>query len=168
MKPKPTKWLAWVLAICFIFLNSSCGVFHKEKFKKEEGFYIRHYHSCGPDSIQDAIIKLERKLVSRESISKDIQSTGNTSRLLLASFDYRALEITFPCELKKYLNKRGYNIQEVSFDSLKEGDVAIVLVRGSNLLKEWHWITYPTHSKEYIKNFFSSTKVISVLKITRS
>lgn len=168
MKPKPTKWLAWVLSICFIFLNSSCGVFHKEKFKKEDEFYIRHYHSCGPDSIQDAIIKIEKKLVSRESISKDIQSTGNTSRLLLASLNYRALEITFPCELKKYLNKRGYNIQEVSFDSLKEGDVAVVLIKGSNPLKEWHWVTYPTHSKEYIKNFFSSTRVVSVLKITRS
>ena len=166
MKPKPTKWLAWGLAISFIFLNTSCGLLHKEKFKKEDGLYIRHYYSCGPGSIQDAILKLERKLVSRKSISQDIQSTGNISRLLLASFDYRALEITFPCELKKYLNKKGYNIQEVSFDSLKEGDVAIVLVRGSNLLKEWHWITYPTHSKEYIKNFFSSTKVISVLKIT--
>ena len=166
MKPEPTKWLAWALAISFIFLNTSCGLLHKEKFKKEDGLYIRHYYSCGPGSIQDAILKLERKLVSRKSISKDIQSTGNTSRLLLASFDYRALEITFPCELKKYLNKRGYNIQEVSFDSLKKGDVAIVLVKGSNLLKEWHWITYPAHSKEYIKNFFSSTEVISVLKIT--
>ena len=166
MKPKPTKWLAWALAISFIFLNTSCGLLHKEKFKKEDGLYIRHYQSCGPDSIQDAILKLERKLVSRKSISQDIQSTGNISRLLLASFDYRALEITFPCELKKYLNKKGYNIQEVSFDSLKEGDVAIVLIKGPNLLKQWHWITYPTHSKEYIKNFFSSTEVISVLKIT--
>ena len=168
MKPKPTKWLAWVLAICFIFLNSSCGVFHKEKFKKEEGFYVRHYHSCGPDSIQDAIIQIEKKLVSRESISKDIQSTGNGSRLLLASLNYKALEITFPCELKKYLNKRGYNLEEADFDSLKEGDVAIVLIKGSNPFNEWHWATYPTHSKEYIKNFFSSTKVVSVLKITRS
>ena len=105
MKPEPTKWLAWALAISFIFLNTSCGLLHKEKFKKEDGLYIRHYYSCGPGSIQDAILKLERKLVRRESISKDIQSSGNTSRLLLASLDYRALEITFPCELKKYLNK---------------------------------------------------------------
>jgi len=166
MKFKPTKWLAWVLAISFIFLNASCGVFHKEKFKKEDGFYVRHYHSCGPDSIQDAILQIEKKLVSRKSISKDIQSTGNGSRLVLASLNYRALEITFPCELKKYLKKRGYKLEEVSMESLGKDDVAIVLIKGSNPFKQWHWITYPTYSKEYIKNFFSSTKVVTVIKLT--
>ena len=167
MKYEPTKWSAWVLAICFILLNPGCAVFHKEEFTKRDGHYIKHFNSCGPKAIQQAILKIEKELVSRESISKNIQSTGNVSRLVLASINYEALEITFPCEIKKYLKNKGYKIKEVSFESLKKGDVAIVLIRGGSFFKEWHWITYPTYSKTHIKNYFpSKTKIISVLKIS--
>ena len=168
MKSKPIKWLAWMLAICFLSLNPGCAIFHPEEFGKEDGYYTKHFYSCGPNAIQDAILEIERKLVSRKSISKDIQSTGNGGRLLLASINYKALEISFPCEIKKYFKNKGYTITETDFESLKGTDVAIVLVKGKNILKQWHWITYPTFSKEHIKQVFGKgdSSVITVLKIS--
>ncbi len=167
MKLKPIKWLAWMLAICFILLNPGCAIFHKEEFTRKDGYYTKHFNSCGPKAIQQAILKIEKELVSRESISKEIQSTGNGGRLILASINYKALEITCPCEIKKHLKDKGYKIKEVSFESLSKGDVAIVLIRGSNTFKDWHWITYPNYSKTYIKNYFASkTKIITVFKIS--
>ena len=167
MKFKPTKRLAWALAVCFLLLNSGCAIFHPEEFTKKDNYYVKHFHSCGPRAIQHAIIKIEKKLVSCESISKKIQSTGNNSRLILAYVNYEALEISFPCEIKKYFNDKGYKLKEVSLESLNKNDTAIILVRGTNVFREWHWITYPTYSKDYIKRVFSSgTKIINVFKIS--
>ena len=84
------------------------------------------------------MLNIERKLISRKSISKEIQSTGNVSRFILASFNYDALEITFPCEIKKYFNNKGYTVTEIDFESLKDTDVAIILIKGKKLLKQWH------------------------------
>ncbi len=169
MKSKPIKWLAWVLAVCFLFLNPGCAIFHPEKFAKEDGYYTKHFYSCGPSAIQDVLLNIERKLISCESISREIQSTGNASRFILASFNYSALEITFPCEIKKYFNNKGYKVTEIEFESLKSSDVAIILIKGKKFLKQWHWASYPTHSKEYIQNIFGDgTKIVSVLKISSS
>ena len=169
MKSKPIKWLAWVLAVCFLFLNPGCAIFHPEEFAKEDGYYLKHFYSCGPNAIQDVILEIERKLVGRKSISKEIQSTGNASRFILASFNYDALEITFPCEIKKYFNNKGYTVTEIDFESLENTDVAIILIKGKKFLRQWHWAAYPTHSKEYFRNTFGvGTEVVSVLKISSS
>ena len=96
MKSKPIKWLAWVLAVCFLFLNPGCAIFHPEEFAKEDGYYAKHFYSCGPNAIQDVLLNIERKLVSRKSISKEIQSTGNVSRFILASFIMMLLRLLFP------------------------------------------------------------------------
>ena len=160
--------MAWALSVCFLFLNTSCAILNTEEFRRDGRYYINHFNSCGPKAIQNTIKAIENEFVSRESISKDIQNTGNATRLILASINHEALEITFPCELKNHLTKKGYKIKEVSFDSLGEGDVAIVLIRGSNVFKDWHWISYPTYSKEYIKKFYASTEVVKVYLITKS
>ena len=168
MKSKPIKWLAWVLAVCFLFLNPGCAIFHPEEFAKEDGYYLKHFYSCGPDAIQDAILKIEKELISCKSISKEIQSTGNISRFILASINHNALEITFPCEIKKYFHNKGYKVTKMNFKSLKDTDIAIVLVKGKKIFEQWHWITYPTYSKKYIQRLFGEgdTSIITVLKIT--
>jgi len=166
MKSKPTKWLAWVLAVCFLFLNPGCAIFHPKEFAKEDGYYLKHFYSCGPDAIQDALLNIERKFTSRKSISKEIQATGNTSRFILASINHDALEITFPCEIKKYFNSKGYEVTKIDFESLKDTDVAIILIKGEKFLRQWHWVTYPTYSKKYIQNMFGgSTSIVSVYRI---
>ena len=167
MKFKLNKWIAWFLAICL--LNISCAVFHTDKLKKEDGYYIRHYNSCGPDAIQDALRELEGQYVATKEISKKIQDNGNARRTALTLIHYDALWITWPAELVKYFRDRGYKVTTTTLESLSPEDTAVVLIKGQVLKQEWHWVTFPTYSKETIKNYYkafgSSTSVIQVYKI---
>jgi hypothetical protein len=172
MKPKLMKCLAWVLAICF--LNSGCIAFHPDKLRKKDGYYIKHFESCGPRAIRNALIQVDNRLYVRrpdypssESISKDIQATGNASRLVLSLAHHDALLITWPCEIKKYFTKKGYKVTETNLSSLSREDTAIILMKGNIFKQEWHWVTYPRYSKESIKSFYgSSTSIIKVFKIS--
>ena len=167
MKFKPTKCIAWILAVCL--LNVGCAVFHLEKMEKEDGYYIRHYNSCGPDAIQDALRELENQFVTTKEISKEIQDNGNVQRTALTLIHYNALWITWPAELVKYFRDRGYKVTITALELLSPEDTAIVLIKGRILKQEWHWITFPTNSKETIKNFYKafggSTSVMTVYKI---
>ena len=159
------KFLVYLTS--FALLNQGCAVFHPEKIKTENGYYKRH---CGPVAIQEALAELEGH-VSRKEISKEIQDNGNGRRLALTLIHYNALWITWPAELKKYFTKRGYEITETNLESLGPEDVAIVLINGSSIKQEWHWITYPTHSINKIKNYYKKndrkTKIIKVYKINK-
>ena len=170
MKFKPTKWIAWAMAICF--LNISCAIFHPEKVKKEDGYYIRHYYSCGPDAIQDALSQLENQFISNEEISREIQDNGNARRSALTLIHYNSTWITWPAELVKYFRDRGYKVTTTDLNSLSPEDTAIVLLKGRVLKGEWHWITYPTYSKEHIQNYYQkfggSTSVMVVYKIEKA
>tara|TARA_R100000808_G_C2132819_1_gene141703 strand:- start:281 stop:802 length:522 start_codon:yes stop_codon:yes gene_type:complete len=164
------KKMSWVLAVLFLFLHSGCGLLNYNSFKKENGNYIRHYNSCGPDAIQDAMKALENKLISKKNISTEIQSNGNVRRTLIAAIvHHNGLWVTFPSELKKYFSDREYEVTNTTLDSLVEGDVAIVLIKGRIVYGEWHWITWPTYSKEKIKNYYkhTDTSVIKVYKIKK-
>ena len=170
MRFKPTKWIAWALAICL--LNIGCAVFHQDKLTKENGYYTRHYHSCGPDAIQDALRHLEERYVPNEEISHKIQDNGNSRRTALTLIHYNALWITWPAELVKYFRDRGYKVTTTTLDSLSPEDTAIVLLKGRMLKGEWHWITYPTYPKEEIKNYYKNfggpTVVMTVYKIEKA
>ena len=89
--------------------------------------------------------------------------------MALTLIHYDALWITWPTELKKYFTDRGYKITAISIDKLTPNDVAVVLIKGSTLKQQWHWITYPTHSIDRIKNYYKSvggkTAVLSAYKI---
>jgi hypothetical protein len=167
MKFKPTKYIAWTLAVCL--LNVGCAAFHLDKIKKEDGYYIRHYNSCGPDAIQDALRELENEYIATREISRKIQDDGNARRTALTLIHYNALWITWPAELVKYFRDRGYKVTTTTLDSLSPEDTAIVLIKGRILKQEWHWITFPTNSKKHIKNFYKSfggdTTVMRVYKI---
>jgi hypothetical protein len=128
-----------------------------DSFQKENGYYIRHYNSCGPEAIQDAMQELEKKIVSTKSISIEIQDNGNLTRSLFATIiHHNVLWVTLPHELKKYFTERNYQVTETSFSELKPTDVAIVLIKGRVLHSEWHWITHPTHSKKEIEKYYQS------------
>ena len=171
---RPFKKIAWVLSVWFLFLHSGCGLLNPDSFRTENGYYVRHYNSCAPEAIQDAMKELEDKIISKKSISTEIQDNGNFCRVFLAAtIHHNILWVTFPNELKKYFTKRGYKITKTDLKSLKPDDVAIVLIKGRVIHGEWHWITHPTHSKEEIENFYkqqgadASTSIMSVYKIKK-
>ena len=136
----------------------------------EDGYYTRHYYSCGPEAIQDALQELENKFISNKNISHEIQSNGNARRVALTLIHYNSLWITWPAELVKYFRDRGYKVTTTTLDSLSPEDTAIALIKGRTFRQEWHWITFPTYPKEYIKNYYENksgtpTSVITVYKI---
>ena len=87
----------------------------------------------------------------------------------MATIHHDAFLITFPCELKKYFTKNGYEVTLTSLEALEPSDVAIVLIKGTVAKLQWHWISYPTYSKERIKNFYGSedTSVFRVYAIKK-
>jgi len=159
MSIKPIlKKCAYTISFCTLFLHSGCGLLNKGTFVKDEtGAYTRHFWSCGPNAISDVMHQIENSYYSDAKISKEIQKNGNIRRFTLAIFDERAMAITWPSEIKKYFTKRNFTITKTSFDSLQEGDTAIVLIKEG---LKYHWITYPTYSKQVIKNFFGDSTVI--------
>jgi len=163
------KSLVYLMAVAL--LNHGCAVFHPDKLEREDGYYIRHFNSCGPDAIQDALIELEGYVTCKE-ISKKIQDNGNGRRVALTLIHYNALWITWPAELKKYFTDKGYKVTATTLDLLTQNDVAIVLIKGSAIKQQWHWITHPTYSIDKIKNYYESvgesTAVLSVYKITKN
>jgi hypothetical protein len=169
LKKRIAKTTAWAIAVIFLFLNSGCGFLNMNSFNVENGAYIKHYNSCGPNAMQDALRTLEEKYISKKNISTEIQKGGNNTRLLMALIHHDALLITFPCELKKYFTKRGYKVTTTSLDALKPSDTAIVLIKGVIKKLQWHWISYPTYSKKEIESFYGSevTSVISVYLIKK-
>ena len=170
MFSKPMKYIAWTIAITL--LNVSCAIFHPDKLKTENGYYKRHYYSCGPDAIRDALEQLENRIVSNKEISHEIQDNGNLRRSALTLIHYDALWVTWPAELTKYFRDRGYKVTTTNLDSLSPEDTAIVLIKGRILKMEWHWITFPTYSKEHIKSYYEAfggpTSIITVYKIEKA
>ncbi len=171
IKPILKKYV-YAVFFCALFLHSGCGLLNEGTFAKDEtGAYTRHFWSCGPQAIQSSMDELRKRhqlkcsFLSDAEISKEIQKNGNIRRFTLAIFDKRAMAITWPLEIKKYFNKRGYDLVKEDFNSLTEKDIAIILIRkGLN----YHWVTYPTYTKKYIQNFFgSSTKVVNTYIIKK-
>jgi len=143
-------------------LNSGCIAFHPESAAKDDlGFYRKHYRSCGVDAIRDAKSNFGER-ATYKNISQEIQKSGNISRSLLSLFHHDSFMITWPCEIKKYLNNHGYTIEKIDdFNSLKKGDVAIVLVKGASLSQDWHWMCYP-NDKNIKTHFGEKTEIIQV------
>tara|TARA_Y100001963_G_scaffold135838_1_gene197793 strand:+ start:4360 stop:4875 length:516 start_codon:yes stop_codon:yes gene_type:complete len=159
MSIKPIlKKCAYIFSICALFLHSGCGALNKGTFDSDEtGAYTRHFWSCGPNAISDVMHQIEKSYYSDEEISKEIQKNGNIRRFTLAIFDEEAMAITWPSEVKKYFTKRNFTITKTPFNSLKEGDVAIILIRKG---LKYHWIAYPTYTKKIIKKYFGDSTVV--------
>ena len=155
-----------------LFLFSGCGTLEYSR----EPQYIKdarrggedpdHIRSCGPEAIYDALrylhknVKFKHEPFSRKEISKIIQARHTTScRNLLSIFDNRGRQITFISDIMAVLNHYGIGCYELDSRNLnevkdKEGlGVAIVLVKRKGRL-DYHWMSYPSSSKNYIENFF--------------
>jgi hypothetical protein len=156
MRVKPIlKMCACAISFCTLFLYSGCGALNQGTFTKDEtGAYTRHFWSCGPKAISDVMHQLKKSYHSDVEISREIQSNGNIRRFTLSVFNERAMAITWPSEIKKYFHKRDLDLVKANFNSLTEKDTAIVLVKNG---LTYHWITFPTYTKEYIQNFFGTS-----------
>ena len=148
----------FIAAICCLYgiLNTSCGIFHPPK--REDGYLISHYYSCGPVALTCALRLYAKKNgiiyakgADSKSMSLEIQDNRKCINLvdLLVLFDKDASEITWPSEIKKVLKSRKIEIKELSStDDLKEG-IAIILVRKKGTLDTYHWVVHPWHPLMY-------------------
>ena len=157
--------LLTLLASYLCLFNTGCVFMHKEHLKTQDGYLVEHLKSCGPKALQKVSTSLKDDRL--KSAGEKIQDTGNLSRIFLSMFNYRAIEITFTYEIKNLLEDLGYKVFKAeNIESLKEGDVALVLVRGNFFSKEWHWLCYPV-DKESINSFFgknTKTHLIFIIK----
>ena len=155
-----------IVSICL--LNWSCSIFNPDKVETDkDGFYYRHYASCGPTALNKAFKELNINL-GRENISREIQKSGNMSRVLLSLFHYDTVQITFPSEVYRVIENNGFKVVKIKkleeLDS--EVDVALVLVAANYLKGQAHWLCFPVDKN--IENFFgNNTRVIKIFLIKK-
>ena len=157
-----------VLVINLGLLNWSCSVFHSDKVQKDkDGYYARHYSSCGPRALDKAFKEFDINL-GTNNISRQIQDTGNISRFLLSLAHYDTIQITFPSEIYQVIKNNGFEViklkQLEQLDS--EVDVALILVSGSYLKGQAHWLCFPVD--ENIKRYFGKgTKIAKIFLLKK-
>ena len=169
IKPTLKKYvLPFVLLLLILFCG--CGALKSGTFVTDDsGAFKRHYISCGPNAIENALKEFSHLNVTYSDIeiSREIQKSGNLMRVIMSIFNQEAMEITWPHELVNFLTSKGFTVEETKFEDLKAGDIAIVLIKKD--FYTYHWVTYPSKSKDTIKNFFStSTTIVKTLLIKKS
>lgn len=163
-----------VLSICS--LNWSCTLFHPESLNRDEnGYLTRHYVSCGPRALEKAFREYanknktpHKKNWTKEEISRKIQDSGNTIRLLSSLVHHDAVLMTIPSEIENVIKKFGFEIIDVkSFDLLKkEVDVAIILVGGNYFKGDLHWVCFPV-DKRITDYFGKNTKILKIFLLKK-
>ena len=174
---KITKGVVYFLSLLLIVspLFSGCGVFNPPA-RNKDGYYIRHLTCCGPTAIEAAInehytkqgIVFAKNPAPRGEVSKKIQDDGQIFKGFLALFDREAVCVTWSWELKSVVKKYGFSLVTVEdFESLDPSkDVALVLVRGKFISKQWHWMCFPVEKN--ITNFFGeNTKIDTILLLKK-
>ena len=148
-----------LLVISFLF-TSGCGILNPPH-KDELGFYTRHYYSCGPVAVQEALerycekngIKFKRAITAKQ-ISQDIQRNSPpfiiNKRKLLIILDREAAGITWPFEIKLACQKYGVKLTKVHPNQLylrnRPNATYIVLVHKKWTIDTYHWYAYPNHA----------------------
>ena len=157
-----------LLVLSLSLLNWSCALFHPNEVKTDEdGYYVRHYWSCGPKALDKAFKEFNINL-GRNNISREIQDSGNISRFLLSFAHYDTVQISFPSEIYQVIKKYGFEVVKLNkleeLDS--EVDVALVLVAKNYLKGQAHWLCFPADNN--IKNFFGkNTRVIKIFLLKK-
>ena len=162
------RFFKFCLALSLCLVNWSCSLFHPESLERDsDGYLILHYQACGPVALEKALnacanknnIKYKRAW-SRKEISRKIQDSGNITRLLLALAHHEAIQITLPSEIKQVIKAHGLEVVNVrELKSLdEEVDVAIVLVSGSYLKGQMHWLCFPVDGN-IIKYYGENTTI---------
>ena len=163
------RFLATALALLML---SGCGTleYHREaqwiKDARLAGEDPEHVRSCGPEAIYGALNYIHRNVrfikqpFSQAEISKIIQARHTTAcRNFMSIFDNRGRQISFISDMMAVLNYYGIGSYELTSRNLKEVDnkeglgVAIVLVKRKGKL-DYHWMSYPSSSRNYIENFY--------------
>ena len=156
--------------ILISMLNTSCGVLNPPR--TENGYYIGHYMSCGPEAIERALnhysakngIQFKRAWTTKD-ISIRIQDRAGTINLrsILTVLDRESAQITWPKEIVSELKSHGITAKLIrSVDELDiSKDTAIVLVHKRGTLNLYHWICYPVESL----NHFGDMTVIDRIYI---
>ena len=151
--------------LCF----TSCGLFHKQSAKEEVwskfGIDSLHFESCGPTALSLMHYHFEED-ITKQMVSIHLQENRCINifkGLGLIHTEFR--RITCPPELRSYLKRNKFDYNIIDYDDLKQGDFAIVLLKGYDDIHEWHWASWPT-DKESIPTFFKEhTKIITTYKI---
>lgn len=150
-----------------------CGVINPHR-KNSEGYYEAHYVACGPIALEKAInaayanrgIRFTRNPAPRVEISQKIQDAGMARKQLLAFFNKNAIQITWPSEIKKIVNQYGFDF--VPLDNLNDlnpqKDIAIILIHGAFLSKQYHWVVYPIDD---VMNFYGKKTVIDAVYLLK-
>jgi hypothetical protein len=164
-KLKKSLKITFIIFI-ILFLFQGCISFHPSYSKKDElGFYVKHHYACGPIALGKALRHLGENVTDKK-ISQEIQSNGNLSRKAISLVHYEGVLVTWPSEVRTIIEKYGYKIKTLkSISELKDGDSAIILVKGRSIKREWHWMHYPTDKN--IDDFYPNTKIIKIYKITK-
>ena len=150
-----------------LLVGSGCGVLQSFNENPIDRYFYkinkdpRHVESCGPKALYKALRELGHDMAIRE-ISYTIQRGGDITRSILALFDQEARSITWPSEIIKFLEKRGYTISTVKdIEALTlAGNVALVLVR-NGLSLDYHWMCSPSDGN--IKAYFGGKTEIKLI-----
>ena len=135
---------------------------------RKSGYELCHLQSCGPQSLSNAFASLGIKKAAFE-IGREMQDDDHTHyRTILSVIDHKFCRITCPQELIKFCKKYNITIKKTkNLDNLTKEDTAIVLIKGPNVLWNWHWMAYPTFNKLDILTFFGyNTKLKAVYLLT--
>ena len=164
---KLQKYCLIPLLIISFLLITGCGILHPPH-KDQLGFYTKHYYSCGPVAVKDAleryfkvnnIIRPAYVITSKE-ISQHIQRDAPpfifNKRKLLIIFHREAAGITWPNEIKTACQKYGVKLTEVHPSELwkrhNPNATYIVLVHKKWTLDSYHWYAYPGGKAHYWGN----------------
>ena len=162
-----SKFFSISLALLPLIFFSSCGILNPPA-KTVDGYYSKHYTCCGPTALRRAFEAFYRengivfkKGVSSEEISRSIQDSGNKGRTALSILNRHAVCITWPSEIKNIAKEYGFvPVKLNDINKLKEGDIAVVLIKGKTLKGEWHWMCFPYHDVETIKKWYGKNTVV--------
>ncbi|MAF24463.1 hypothetical protein CL634_02655 [bacterium] len=166
MKRKGKTVLTVGFLLLILIITNGCGCFYylKEspahKAMRMQGYELCHLESCGPQALSDAFKEFDMDEAPFD-IGKEIQDLDRIYyRNLLSLAHHDFTRITCPPELLKYIKHRGFKVKTVtSINDINEGDVALVLLRGHSDIRDWHYIVYPTYSKEEIMGYFGDSTV---------
>ena len=162
------KILHLIFLLSLIVLSCNCSIFYPSEVKKDEqGYYTRHYSSCGPIALNKAFKEFNINL-GRDNISREIQDSGNISRFLLSLVHYDTIQITFPSEVYRTIENNGFKV--VKIKNLEEldskVDVALVLVAANYLKGEAHWLCFPADKN--IKTWFGkNTRIVKIFLLKK-
>jgi hypothetical protein len=150
---------------------SGCGLLHRPTTQEEVwsklGIDSLHFKSCGPDSLSQLHQHFGED-VNMQLVSIQLQKTRGIN--IFKGLGYIHTEfrhITCPPELRAYLKRNGFVYERIKYEELKQGDFAIVLLKGYDDIYEWHWATWPNDWADIPTFFGNYTKIVNTYKITK-